>query len=103
VLKYLLFPRRILRRDFTQFGTTPNPTPAQAALTAEMQARYRMFMITGTPNAPALAPWMPATTTNVYAKELGIKTTPNGLDPIAACTPSFWGEAPLYDYQVFDI
>ncbi|KAJ7146567.1 alpha/beta-hydrolase [Mycena epipterygia] len=85
------------------FGTVPNPTLAQAALTAEMQARYRMFMSTGSPNAPALEPWRAATTTNVYAKELGNKTTPDGLDPILACTPTFWGEAVQYDYQYFDI
>ncbi|KAJ6541458.1 alpha/beta-hydrolase [Mycena capillaripes] len=85
------------------FGTNPDPTPAQAVLTAEMQARYRMFLITGSPNAPGLEPWRPATTSNVYAKEFGVKTTPDGLDPIAACTPSFWGATAQYDYQVFDI
>ncbi|KAJ7204203.1 alpha/beta-hydrolase [Mycena haematopus] len=86
------------------FGTTPDPTPAQTALTAEMQARYRMFMLTGNPNAPGLEPWLPATTSNDFAaKELGPTTTPSGLDPIGACTPSFWGETAQYDYQVFDI
>lgn len=80
-----------------------NPTPAQAALTAEMQARYRVFMSTGSPNAPGLEPWQPATTANVYAKELGKKTTPDGLNPIFACTPTFWGKAVQYDYQFFDI
>ena len=87
-----------------QFGTTPNPTPAQTALTAEMQVRYRMFMLTGNPNVPGLEPWLPATTDNDFAaKELGPTTTPYGLDPIRACTPSFWGAAVQYDYQVFDI
>jgi hypothetical protein len=68
-----------------------------------MQARYKMFMLTGNPNLPGLGVWKAATTTNVYAKELGVKTTSTGLDPVAACTPSFWGAAALYDYQVFDI
>ncbi|KAJ7622603.1 alpha/beta-hydrolase [Mycena polygramma] len=95
----------VCHRDdiFIVFGTTPNPTSAQAALTTEMQARYRMFLTTGNPNAPGLEPWQPATSTNVSAKELGTKTTSDGLDPIGACTPSFWGQTALYDYQVFDI
>ncbi|KAF8145591.1 alpha/beta-hydrolase [Mycena galopus ATCC 62051] len=85
------------------FGTTPDPTPAQAALTAEMQSRYGVFMLTGNPNAPGLEPWMPATTDPDFAaKELG-PSTPPGFDPIGACTPSFWGEAAQYDYQVYDI
>ncbi|KAJ7122106.1 Alpha/Beta hydrolase protein [Mycena epipterygia] len=85
------------------FGTVPHPTPAQAALTKEMQARYRMFISTGSPNAPGLEPWQSATTTDVYTKELGKKTTSDGLDPILACTPTFWGKAVQYDYQFFDI
>jgi len=95
----------VCHRDdiYIVFGTTPNPTPAQTALTAEMQARYRMFISTGNPNAPGLEPWKAATTSNVYAKELGVKTTSNGLAPIGACIPSFWGEAVQYDYQFYDI
>ncbi|KAJ7045291.1 alpha beta-hydrolase [Mycena alexandri] len=95
----------VCHRDdiYIVFGTTPNPTPAQAALTAEMQARYRMFISTGSPNAPGLEPWKAATTSNVYAKELGVKTTSDGLAPVGACTPSFWGEAVQYDYQFYDI
>ncbi|KAJ7157469.1 alpha beta-hydrolase [Mycena filopes] len=95
----------VCHRDdiYIVFGTTPNPTPAQAALTLEMQARYRMFIATGSPNAPALEPWTAATTDNVFAKELGTKTTSNGLATIGACTPSFWGEAIQYDYQFYDI
>ncbi|KAJ7508294.1 alpha/beta-hydrolase [Mycena galericulata] len=85
------------------FGTVPNPTPAQAALTTEMQARYKAFLTTGDPNVPGLTPWLPATTTDVHAKEFGIVTTPNGEDPVLACTPTFWGEAVQYDYQFYDI
>ncbi|KAJ7077465.1 alpha/beta-hydrolase [Mycena crocata] len=95
----------VCHRDDIQivFGTVPNPTPAQAALTAEMQARYRMFIATGSPNAPGLEPWRAATTSNVFAKEFGIKTTPDGLSPVLACDPSFWGSAVEYDYQFFNI
>ncbi|KAJ7786949.1 alpha beta-hydrolase [Mycena olivaceomarginata] len=81
------------------FGTTPNPTPAQATLTREIQARYKMFVTTGSPNAPGLEPWMPATSDDVNAKQLGSE----GLAPIGACTPSFWGAEAQYDYQIFDI
>ncbi|KAJ7761182.1 alpha beta-hydrolase [Mycena maculata] len=85
------------------FGTAPDPTPAQSTLTAEMQTRYKAFIATGNPNVPGLDPWLPATTSDVYAKEFGVETTPNGEVPIRACTPSFWGEAVQYDYQFFDI
>ncbi|KAJ7875514.1 Alpha/Beta hydrolase protein [Mycena olivaceomarginata] len=81
------------------FGTTPNPTPAQATLTREIQARYKMFVTTGSPNAPGFEPWMPATSDDVNAKQLGSE----GLAPIGACTPSFWGAEAQYDYQIFDI
>ncbi|KAF7350654.1 Carboxylic ester hydrolase [Mycena sanguinolenta] len=103
---FCLQPGIVCHEDdiFIVFGTTPNPTPAQTALTTEMQARYRMFILTGDPNAPGLEPWYPATTDNNFAaKEFGPKTTPDGFDPITACTPSFWGAAVQYDYQVFDI
>ncbi|KAJ6461736.1 alpha/beta-hydrolase [Mycena sanguinolenta] len=103
---FCLQPGVVCHQDdiYIVFGTTPNPTPAQTALTAEMQVRYRMFMLSGNPNVPGLEPWLPATTDNNFAaKELGPTTTPDGLDPIRACTPSFWGAAAQYDYQVFGI
>ncbi|KAJ6600974.1 Alpha/Beta hydrolase protein [Mycena vulgaris] len=95
----------VCHRDDIQivFGTVPNPTSAQAALTKQIQARYRMFIRTGSPNAPALEPWLPATTTDVHPKQLGTKTTPTGEAPVGACTPAFWGKGVQYDYQFFDI
>ncbi|KAJ7463707.1 alpha beta-hydrolase [Mycena latifolia] len=95
----------VCHRDDIQivFGTAPNPTPEQAALTVEMQMRYRMFLRNGSPNVPGLELWPAATTLNIAAKELGIQTTGNGADPIGACTPTFWGAAVQYDYQFYDI
>jgi hypothetical protein len=58
-----------------------------------------MFVTTGSPNAPGFEPWMPATSDDVNAKQLGSE----GLAPIGACTPSFWGAEAQYDYQIFDI
>ncbi|KAK7063418.1 carboxylic ester hydrolase [Favolaschia claudopus] len=103
---FCLASGNVCHRDdiYIVFGTTPNPTPAQTALTLEMQARYRMFLLTGSPNAPGLEPWAPVSSSgNVPAKELGSKTTSDGLYPPAACAPSFWGAAAQYDYQVFNI
>jgi carboxylesterase type B len=85
------------------FGTVPSPTPAQAALTKEMQARYKAFLTTGSPNAAGLSPWTAATTTNVHAHQLGGTPTPSGEVPAGACDPAFWGAAVDYDYQVFGI
>ncbi|KAF7337962.1 Carboxylic ester hydrolase [Mycena venus] len=85
------------------FGTVPNPTPAQAALTTEMQARYKAFLTTGNPNVAGLSPWTAATTTDVHAHQLGGTPTPSGEVPVGACDPSFWGAAVDYDYQVFGI
>lgn len=65
--------------------------------------RYKAFLARGNPNVPGLEPWLPATTTDVYTKEFGVTTTPNGEDPVLACTPAFWGKAVQYDYQFFDI
>ncbi|KAF7291362.1 Carboxylic ester hydrolase [Mycena indigotica] len=99
-IPYCLQPGVVCHRDDIQivFGTTPNPTPAQAALTAEIQMRYRAFLNTGAPNVPGLPQWAPATTTDVHAYVLG-----NGTVPVAACDPSFWGAAVQYDYQFYGI
>ncbi|KAJ7210086.1 alpha/beta-hydrolase [Mycena pura] len=85
------------------FGTVPSPTPAQAALTAEMQIRYRAFLATNSPNIPGLQPWRPATPTDVPALQLGNKSAPDGLVSVDACAPTFWGDRVPYDYQLFDI
>ncbi|KAJ3744994.1 alpha/beta-hydrolase [Lentinula detonsa] len=81
------------------FGTVPNPTGVQSALMKEMQARYKAFMLTGSPNVPAYPPWAEATSSDVHALNLG------GSGEVAAgsCDPSFWGAAVPYDYQVFGI
>ncbi|KAJ7085678.1 alpha/beta-hydrolase [Mycena belliarum] len=85
------------------FGTVPSPTAAQAALTIEMQARYKAFLTTGSPNAPGLSVWSAATTSSVHAHQLGGTPSPSGEVPVGACDPSFWGQGVLYDYQVFGI
>ncbi|KAF8205748.1 alpha/beta-hydrolase [Mycena galopus ATCC 62051] len=85
------------------FGTVPSPTAAQAALTTEMQSRYKAFLTTGSPNVAGLIPWTAATTTDVHAHQLGGTPSPSGEVAIGACDPSFWGAAVDYDYQVFGI
>ncbi|KAJ6525506.1 alpha/beta-hydrolase [Mycena vulgaris] len=85
------------------FGTVPSPTPAQAALTKEMQARYKAFLTTGSPNAAGLSVWSAATTGNVHAHQLGGTPSPSGEVLPGACDPAFWGAAVQYDYQVFGI
>ncbi|KAJ3836843.1 alpha/beta-hydrolase [Lentinula raphanica] len=81
------------------FGTVPNPTAAQSALTQEMQARYKAFMYTGSPNVPAYPAWTEATSTDVHALNLG----GSGEVAVGSCDPSFWGAAVPYDYQVYGI
>ncbi|KAJ7642241.1 alpha beta-hydrolase [Roridomyces roridus] len=88
---------------FIIFGTTPNPSPAQTQLTFEIQMRWKMFMLTDSPNAPAFPPWLPATTTDVHAREFGVLTTPSGEVPALACDPAFWGQEVQYDYQFYDL
>jgi len=82
-----------------QFGTTSNPNAQQTQLTKEMQARYKAFLKTGNPNVSGLAQWNTATSSLTNAILLG----GSGLAPIGECTPSFWGSAALYDYQVFGL
>jgi len=62
-----------------------------------MQTRYRVFLHTGSPNAPALGFWKVAGTSDVNSIELG----GSGPVPTGACKPSFWGQAVPYDYQVY--
>ncbi|TDL24934.1 alpha/beta-hydrolase [Rickenella mellea] len=80
------------------FGTAPNPTSAQAAVTTEIQARYKNFLSANDINPSGMATWAPATTTDVHARVLG----GTGEAPVNACTPTFWGATPQYDYQVFN-
>ncbi|KAJ7112387.1 alpha/beta-hydrolase [Mycena crocata] len=85
------------------FGTVPSPTAAQAALTKEMQTRYKAFLTTGSPNAAGLSVWSAATTGSVHAHQLGGTPSPSGEVPVGACDPAFWGAAVDYDYQVYGI
>jgi hypothetical protein len=62
-----------------------------------MQARYKAFLNTGSPNVPNLATWQAAGTSNVNPIKLG----GSGAIPVGACDPSFWGEAVQYDYQFY--
>ena len=81
------------------FGTVQNPTTAQASLVTEMQARYKSFLYTGSPNAAGYATWDVAGTDNVNAINLGA----TGLADVGACNTSYWGSFVQYDYQVFDL
>lgn len=81
------------------FGTVQNPSSAQVALVKEMQARYANFFRTGNPNAPGYANWNAAGTSDVSAILLGSK----GTASVGACTPNYWGSAPQYDYQVYNL
>ena len=88
-----------LMRRLLQFGTVSNPNAQQTQLIQEMQARYKAFLKTGNPNASGLAQWNAATSSATNAILLG----GSGPAPIDACTPSFWGGAVLYDYQLFGL
>lgn len=83
------------------FGTVENPTAAQSALIAEMQARYKSFMCDWDPNPPGTSypEWQAAGTSDVNAILFGS----SGEAPIGACTPELWGSSIEYDYQLFDI
>lgn len=82
-----------------QFGTASNPNTQQAQLIQEIQARYKAFLNTGNPNSPVFAQWNTASSSSTNAILLG----GSGPAPIDACTPSFWGSAVPYDYQVYDL
>lgn len=94
------------------FGTTSNPSAAQAALTTEMQARYAAFMTTGNPNPSSSAAkaggkklatystWSPATST--AGKQNALTLGGSGLVDTGACD-GFWGNTVQYDYQFYNI
>ncbi|KAG9091813.1 hypothetical protein FRC06_000364 [Ceratobasidium sp. 370] len=94
---------RVCHQDdiYILFGTTPSPTPAQTALTQEIQARYSAFMRAGSPNptAGSYAAWGQSGVSDVAALKLG----GSGTQPAEACDPSFWGNAVQYDYQIFGL
>uniref|UniRef100_D8PV19 Carboxylesterase type B domain-containing protein n=1 Tax=Schizophyllum commune (strain H4-8 / FGSC 9210) TaxID=578458 RepID=D8PV19_SCHCM len=79
------------------FGTTPNPSSAQSALTREVQARYKAFMSGGKPNAGGYAKWGKAGTGDVKPLNLG----GTSAIEVGACDPGFWGKEVEYDYQVY--
>lgn len=63
-----------------------------------MQARYKAFLASGNPNAAGVPAWTAAGTGDVHPLVLG----GSGEVTVAACTPTFWGVMPTYDYQVFN-
>jgi len=79
------------------FGTIPNPSSAQAAVTAEVQARYKSFLRTSDPNADGLTTWITSESSDVNAINLG----GTGAPPEDACTPDFFGSEIPYYYQEF--
>ncbi|CEL63797.1 Carboxylesterase 1D OS=Mus musculus GN=Ces1d PE=1 SV=1 [Rhizoctonia solani AG-1 IB] len=83
------------------FGTTPSPTPAQTALTQEIQSRYSSFVRSGNPNpsSSSYATWAQSGNTDVAALKLG----GTGNRAPEACDPTFWGAQVLYDYQVYGL
>ena len=81
------------------FGTAPTPSTAQANLITEIQARYKSFLHTGSPNAAGFAQWNVAGTSNVNAINLGAP----GMATVGACNTSYWGNFVQYDYQVFNL
>jgi carboxylesterase type B len=88
--------------DKMQFGTVSDPTPAQASLISEVQARYKSFLLTGNPNPSGgqFPLWSPATSGNFSAQNLGSP----GTAVIGACNTQFWGTTSVpYDYQVYAI
>ncbi len=82
---------------FPQFGTVSNPTTAQSSLISQIQARYKAFLNTGSPNVPNLSRWSPAGSSDVNPIQLGGTSQVS----VGACTPSFWGQAVQYDYQFY--
>lgn len=81
------------------FGTTTSPTPAQAALTAQIQARWGAFIKTGNPNTSGFQNWSQVPRGgSVPVMNLG-GTSPI---PLGACAPSVWGSSILYDYQIYN-
>lgn len=81
------------------FGTVSNPNTQQTQLIQEIQARYKAFLNAGNPNASGFAQWNAASSSSANAILLG----GSGPAPIDACTPSFWGSAVPYDYQVYGL
>ena len=65
----------------------------------EIQARYKSFLHTGSPNAAGFAQWNVAGTSNVNAINLGAP----GMATVGACNTSYWGNFVQYDYQVFNL
>lgn len=101
LVPFCLSPGVVCHQDDIEivFGTTPNPTDTQAALSKEVQARYKAFLRGGDPNVSGYTRWMVATPQDVHALRFG----GSGEVSQGACDPAFWGAAVQYDYQLFDI
>jgi hypothetical protein len=70
-----------------QFGTKSNPTPAQAALINEIQARISSFIRTSNPNSSGNGGWLQSGATDVKAKVLG----GSGVAAVGGCSVGFFG------------
>ncbi|KAF8330047.1 Alpha/Beta hydrolase protein [Cantharellus anzutake] len=95
---------RVCHQDdiYITFGTTPSPTPDQQTLTAEIQARWGAFVKTSNPNPSNanLGEWCATTSTAVKAIQFGLG---GGIAAEDACRRSFWGNAVLFDWQIYGV
>ncbi len=85
-----------------KFGTTPSPSSAQQAVTREIQSRWGAFMRSSDPNPSGtnLGDWPPSTSTTIQALQFGLGGGEAAED---ACVPTFWGDAVLYDWQIYGV
>lgn len=79
------------------FGAVSSPSTAQSNLVKEIQTRYKAFFSSGSPNTNGFASWPTGSNSATNAILLGA----SGTATIGACETSFWGDAVLYDYQLF--
>jgi hypothetical protein len=90
---------RVCHEDdiYIVFGTTPSATAAQTALTTEIQARWKGFIKSSSPQATGYPNWVATTSSNPHVLLLG----GSGEDAVGACDPTFWGQQVQFDWQIF--
>lgn len=68
----------------------------------EIQSRWGAFMKHSDPNPPRrrLGDWSASTSTNIQALQFGLG---GGLAAEDACVPTFWGDAVLYNWQIYGV